>query len=248
MVSQEYWGYTDCRGGRRPPQEWAWGTEAGSPKCTLHPLSVQSWSKYSFGFWLKLQSDMFHGSFQALVTGPHEQPGGWWKAPLGGQGGVPLRAPHDVVPSLAVASTVQVSSTHSTDSVPCCTLTGLWGQLQADWESTEASGTRPLPSAPILLPWAPPAGSGGSGTTAGGVAGGGQSVEMGAPQDHDLFLWWRFHMPRLEWKWWKKFRRDRRSTSMPACRILSSSSQSSPPHRSRNSLVFMPPIRSRSDL
>lgn len=29
---------------------------------------------------------------------------------------------------------------------------------------------------------------------------------------------------------------------------LSSSSQSSPPQRSRNSLVFMPPILSRSDL
>lgn len=95
------------------------------------------------------------------------------------------------------------------------------GAAVGDWESTEASGTQPLPSAPVLLSWATPAGSGGSGTMAGVAAGGRRSVEMGTPQDHDLFLWWRFHMPRLEWKWWKKFRRDRRSTSMPACRILS---------------------------
>lgn len=35
-----------------------------------------------------------------------------------------------------------------------------------------------------------------------------------------ILSWRRFHIPRLEWKWWKKFLIERRSTSRPACMIL----------------------------
>lgn len=39
-------------------------------------------------------------------------------------------------------------------------------------------------------------------------------------EGYNVFSWRRFHMPRFEWNQWKKFLRERRSTSSPACKIL----------------------------